>query len=69
MHTQHFEAIFKKFSFYLQVDLRADAQKIGMPVVTYEQGEQLAKDVGALFIETSAKEGTNINRACKDLVR
>ena len=49
--------------------MRADAEKIGMPVVTREQGQKLAKDVGALFIETSAKEGTNINRACKDLVR
>ncbi|XP_066934180.1 ras and EF-hand domain-containing protein homolog isoform X8 [Clytia hemisphaerica] len=52
-----------------KVDLRPDAERIGMPVISRDQGQQLAKDVGALFIETSAKEGTNIHRACKDLIR
>lgn len=52
-----------------KIDLRPHALKIGMPVVTREQGRQLANEVGALFIETSAKEGTNIHKTCKDLIR
>jgi len=43
--------------------------KVGMPVISRQQGQALANEVGALFIETSAKEGSNIHKACKDLIR
>ena len=52
-----------------KTDLREDAAKNGMPVVTRQQGMKLAQDVNALFIETSAKDGTNIHKACVELTR
>lgn len=52
-----------------KVDLRPYAIKRGMPVVSRNQGERLAKEVGALFIETSAKDGINVNKACFQLAR
>ena len=52
-----------------KIDLRPHAMQIGMPVVSREQGRDLARKVGALFIEISAKDGTNIHKTCKDLIR
>ncbi|XP_065653952.1 ras and EF-hand domain-containing protein homolog isoform X8 [Hydra vulgaris] len=52
-----------------KTDLRLDARRKGMPVVSQEQGQRLANDIGALFIETSAKEGTNITNTCLELTK
>ena len=52
-----------------KVDLRPYAEARGMPYVTRRQGEKLAKEVGALFIETSAKDGINVNKACHQLAK
>uniref|UniRef100_T2MAA7 Ras and EF-hand domain-containing protein n=1 Tax=Hydra vulgaris TaxID=6087 RepID=T2MAA7_HYDVU len=52
-----------------KTDLRLDARRKGMPVVSQEQGQRLANDIGALFIETSAKEGTNITNTCIELTK
>ena len=66
------------YVFFLQVpiiicgnktDLRHDARRKGMPVVSQDQGQRLSNDVGALFIETSAKDGTNIINACLELAK
>ncbi|XP_057297532.1 uncharacterized protein LOC130628584 isoform X3 [Hydractinia symbiolongicarpus] len=52
-----------------KVDLRPGAEKCGMPVISTEQGRKLALSVGAMFIECSAKDGTNIEKACRDLTK
>jgi len=38
-------------------------------VVSYEKGEQLAKSLNIMFMETSAKTGKNIEKAFLELVR
>jgi len=38
-------------------------------VVSYEKGEQLAKSLNIMFMETSAKTGKNIEKAFTELVR
>jgi len=38
-------------------------------VITYEKGEQLAKSLNIMFMETSAKTGKNVEKAFTELVR
>lgn len=52
-----------------KTDLRGEAIRNGMPVISRQQGLKLAQEVSALFIETSAKDGTNIQKACVELTR
>jgi len=52
-----------------KTDLRGNCIAQGMPVISRAQGERLAHSFGALFIETSAKEGTNVQEACYELVK
>lgn len=50
-------------------DLRAEAEKQGRKVVNFEEGQRLAREFEGLFIETSAKEGSNIVDAVTELSR
>lgn len=50
-------------------DLRPECEKQGRRVVTHDDGHRLARDVSALFIETSAKDGSNITEAVIELTR
>lgn len=50
-------------------DLREDAEKQGRKVVHFEEGQRLAREFEGLFIETSAKEGSNIVDAVTELSR
>lgn len=43
-----------------KTDLRSEAMAQGVTCVNAAQGEQLAEEYGASFIETSSKSGTNI---------
>jgi len=54
-----------------KTDLRAEIERReeGRTVVKTEDGQRLAKQFEALFIETSAKEGNNIYEACIELAR
>lgn len=52
-----------------KTDLRPEAEKQGRKVVTRDDGHRLARDVSALFIETSAKDGSNIIEAVTELTR
>uniref|UniRef100_A0A8W8NPJ8 EF-hand domain-containing protein n=1 Tax=Magallana gigas TaxID=29159 RepID=A0A8W8NPJ8_MAGGI len=50
-------------------DLREEAEKQGRKVVNFEEGQRLAREFEGLFIETSAKEGSNIVDAVTELSR
>ncbi|GFS09771.1 Ras and EF-hand domain-containing protein [Elysia marginata] len=52
-----------------KTDLRDDMEKQGRRVVRYEDGLRLSKEIDALFIETSAKDGSNITEAVIELTR
>ena len=52
-----------------KTDLRPDCIAKGMPVISKRQGERLAKSFNAMFIETSAKSGTNVQDACLEMAR
>lgn len=52
-----------------KTDMRPEAEKLGRKVVTYDDGQRLAREYGALFIETSAKEGLNIAESVTELAR
>lgn len=52
-----------------KTDLREDMAKQGRKVVHYEDGQRLAKEFGCLFIETSAKDGSNIMESVTELTR
>ncbi|XP_028414868.1 ras and EF-hand domain-containing protein-like isoform X2 [Dendronephthya gigantea] len=50
-------------------DLRDEFLMEGKKVISTESGQRLAKHYDALFIETSAKDGSRIEEACKELAR
>ncbi|PFX24600.1 Ras and EF-hand domain-containing protein [Stylophora pistillata] len=52
-----------------KTDLRQSYIAEGKTVITEENGEKLAREYGALFIETSSKENRNITDACIELGR
>lgn len=52
-----------------KVDLRAEAQSKGITCIDMLEGELLARDCGAIFLETSSKTGTNILDAVLTLSR
>ncbi|KAL4224722.1 hypothetical protein ACF0H5_015419 [Mactra antiquata] len=52
-----------------KTDMRTEAEQVGRKVVTYDDGQRLAREYGALFIETSAKDGTNISESVAELAR
>ncbi|RUS76766.1 hypothetical protein EGW08_015473, partial [Elysia chlorotica] len=52
-----------------KTDLRDEMEKQGRRVVKYEDGLRLSKEIDALFIETSAKDGNNITEAVIELTR
>jgi len=52
-----------------KTDLRESAAKNNIKVISYQDGLKFAKDNGALFIETSIKEGTNIDSSLVDLCK
>ncbi|CAM4854993.1 unnamed protein product [Rotaria socialis] len=62
----------KKVSIMLvanKIDLRNQMRAEGRRVVEYDDGAKLAKEYQALFIETSAKDGTNSDEALIELAR
>ncbi|XP_013406983.1 ras and EF-hand domain-containing protein homolog [Lingula anatina] len=52
-----------------KTDAREEAKADGKKVVTAEDGQRLAREYNSLFIETSAKEGSNICEAVTELAR
>ncbi|CAF1552156.1 unnamed protein product, partial [Didymodactylos carnosus] len=52
-----------------KIDLRDQMRSEGRRVIEHDDGMKLAKDYGALFIETSAKDGTNSNETLIELAR
>ncbi|XP_068722019.1 ras and EF-hand domain-containing protein-like isoform X2 [Montipora capricornis] len=52
-----------------KTDLRQSHIDEGKTVIAQESGEKLAREYGALFIETSSKENKNITEACIELGR
>ncbi|XP_019621100.1 PREDICTED: ras and EF-hand domain-containing protein homolog isoform X4 [Branchiostoma belcheri] len=52
-----------------KLDLRNDAIKSGQKVILKGHGEEMAREHGALFCETSAKEGDNVQDAVEKLMR
>eukprot|EP00794_Sanderia_malayensis_P005024 gene5024-5682_t len=52
-----------------KMDLRSSARAKDRPVITREQGEQLAQSIDAFFIETSSRSNTNITEAVQQLAR
>ncbi|PSN52026.1 hypothetical protein C0J52_04538 [Blattella germanica] len=52
-----------------KVDLRAESRSKGITCIDILQGELLARDCGAIFLETSSKTGTNILDAILTLSR
>ncbi|XP_074617320.1 uncharacterized protein LOC141876550 isoform X2 [Acropora palmata] len=52
-----------------KIDLRQSFLDEGKTVITQESGEKLAKEYGALFLEISSKENTNITETCVELGR
>lgn len=52
-----------------KTDLREVARAQGKSVVEREAGEQISSEMKAIFAETSAKEGSNINEAVATLTR
>ncbi|XP_025087000.1 ras and EF-hand domain-containing protein homolog isoform X3 [Pomacea canaliculata] len=52
-----------------KTDQRAELQQQGRRVVRFEDGQRLSREIDALFIETSAKDGSNITEAVIELTR
>lgn len=52
-----------------KTDLRERAMSHGTAVISREDGEKIAEEIKAIFIETSAKDGSNINEAVASLTR
>ncbi|XP_021342603.1 ras and EF-hand domain-containing protein homolog isoform X5 [Mizuhopecten yessoensis] len=52
-----------------KTDLRESSEKQGRKVVHYEDGQRLARECDSLFIETSAKDGSNVTEAVIELTR
>lgn len=52
-----------------KTDLRPEYAAERKTVISAECGQKLAKEYGALFSETSAKDGSNIQHACIELAR
>lgn len=52
-----------------KTDMRAEAEAQGRKIVTYDDGQRLAREYSALFIETSAKDGSNILESVTELTR
>ncbi|XP_031561375.1 ras and EF-hand domain-containing protein-like isoform X6 [Actinia tenebrosa] len=52
-----------------KTDLRQQSITEGKMVISAESGQKLAKEYGALFMETSAKDNQNITEACMKLAR
>ncbi|XP_061182905.1 ras and EF-hand domain-containing protein homolog isoform X2 [Saccostrea echinata] len=52
-----------------KTDLRDESEKQGRKVVKFEDGQRLAREFEGLFIETSAKDGSNIVDAVTELSR
>lgn len=52
-----------------KTDLRPELEKQGRRVVSHADGQRLARDVSALFIETSAKDGSHVTEAVIELTR
>lgn len=52
-----------------KMDLRADALEQGITCIKTEQGEQMARDNGAVLLETSSKSGFNVPSAIIGLCR
>lgn len=52
-----------------KVDLRPEASANGRKCVSVDEGERMAREHSAIFIETSAKEGNNVIDALVQLSR
>ncbi|CAG5134148.1 unnamed protein product [Candidula unifasciata] len=52
-----------------KTDARAELEKQGRRVVKYDDGVRLSREIEALFIESSAKDGSNIYEAVIELTR
>ena len=52
-----------------KVDLREEAANNGRKCVSLEDGERMAREHSAIFIETSAKDGKNVIDALVQLSR
>ena len=52
-----------------KVDLREGAEAMGRKCVSQEEGQRMAREHSAIFIETSAKEGNNVLDALVQLSR
>ncbi|XP_041366596.1 ras and EF-hand domain-containing protein homolog isoform X2 [Gigantopelta aegis] len=52
-----------------KIDARQEMEQQGRRVVTYADGQRLAREFEGLFIETSAKDGTNILESVIELTR
>ncbi|KAL8619011.1 hypothetical protein ACOMHN_018393 [Nucella lapillus] len=52
-----------------KTDQRQEMQQQGRRVVRYEDGQRLGREIDSLFIETSAKDGSNIMEAVIELTR
>ncbi len=52
-----------------KIDLRNQLRAEGKRVIEHDDGAKLAKEYNALFIETSAKDGTNSNETLIELAR
>ena len=52
-----------------KVDTRAEAMANGRKCITIDDGERMAREHSAIFIETSAKDGKNVIDALVQLSR
>lgn len=52
-----------------KTDLREIARVQGKSIVEKEAGEKISEEMKAIFVETSAKDGSNINEAIASLTR
>ncbi len=52
-----------------KVDLRPDASAQGRRCVSTEEGDKMALEHSAIFVETSAKDGSNVIDALVQLSR
>lgn len=52
-----------------KVDLREEASASGRRCVSVDEGERMARDHSAIFVETSAKSGANVVDALVQLAR
>jgi GTPase SAR1 family protein len=52
-----------------KIDLRDEARNAHTRTITHEQGAKLAKEYHSLFIETSAKIGTNMDESLIELCK